>query len=144
MWVLLVWVAAHSEYPLPSQLPEIQFRSQDELRRMYVCEEFNRCDEANYHDESLKIATLYKSKTQTMFFNEDFDILNPSNKAAALHELVHYGQQLAGKFGSVCKGMLEKEAYGLADEWLIENGFPPPKEKSVSRSLAETCWEQDS
>jgi hypothetical protein len=62
-----------------------------------------------------------------------------------LHEFVHHLQHMVGMVGRECRGTLERQAYGIQEEWLRQNhlepkpgvDFPGP----LLRMMAESCGE---
>lgn len=135
---LALWLGANSPYTIsPAQLPAVEYRAQIELRRMVFCEDFKECDNQKLPD--IGIAATYEHKRLTMYLPREFDIRDQQQVATLVHELVHHGQKLAGKFESAsCVGSLEAEAYRIEDRWLVANGLPPTVQ-TLAIIMAQTC-----
>lgn len=140
MWVLMAWIVGISGYQMPEHLPRFEYVAQEELRRMYMCEVQGECSGEVLDD--LKVGALYSPDQEKIFVDEEFDAENPQEFANLVHELTHHVQKANGRFGIMCVGQIEREAYDLADKWLMEKGLPP-KEKTAGRLLAQTCWGED-
>lgn len=137
---LMMWVVLVSGYQMPEHLPRIEYVTQEELRQMYMCEVWGEC--SGKVPDDLKVGALYSPDKEKIFVDEEFDVENPQEFANLVHEITHHVQRVNGRFEVMCVGLIEKEAYDMADRWLVEKGFPP-KEKIATRLLAQTCWGED-
>ena len=136
MWTILLWIGADSSYNIPGTLPEIQYHTKLELRRMLFCENLEHCDDARLPD--VQVAALFSPEKGIMFLRDTFQMENPKDESAIVHELTHFVQAFNGKFGNVCIGLLQKEAYGSADKWSVEHGHEA--EPMTPMRMFEEMW----
>lgn len=135
---LLSWIVANSTYAMPTTLPKIEYRTEIEMRRMHLCENVEKCDDATLPE--IHVAALYDHKPRLMYLSEGFDPEDPRNKATLVHELTHHLQGLAGKFvKDACIGPLEREAYNIENRWLASQHFPVP-EMTLAQMMAQSCF----
>jgi hypothetical protein len=110
---LMAWIAAHSNYPVPEHPPVVAVVPHAFLERMACtgpCPILGLYPDAGvvYIDESLQVDT------------------NVCARSVLLHELVHYSQDLNGRFENqlpvVRWRLREREAHAIQAQFLAENG----------------------
>lgn len=104
------WAAFYSGYPIPEQLPDIQFRSHDWF--VAIPCKGKPCRVEGWYDDKI----VYIDKT--------YRPLNGFGSSVLVHEFVHYLQDLSGDFpNNTCAEFIErqKEAYLVQNKYLDEN-----------------------
>ena len=110
---LLAWIGAHSHYNVPDQVPVVAVVPHAYLEQLACgqpCEALGVYPDGNivYIDDDLQVET------------------NVCARSVLLHELVHYLQDINGRFLNVHPAMRsrlrEHEAYGIQQVYLTENG----------------------
>jgi hypothetical protein len=102
---LMAWIAAHSNYPVPEHPPVVAV-----MDCTGPCPILGLYPDAGvvYIDESLQVDT------------------NVCARSVLLHELVHYSQDLNGRFENqlpvVRWRLREREAHAIQAQFLAENG----------------------
>ena len=133
--IVATWVALNTGYPMPDVLPVVQFRSGEEMRQMAFCTE-TPCRAENL--PAIQIVALYEHGARRILLREGTDFYSVEHQGTLVHELTHYMQEMAGKFGRYCVGLLEMEAYEIEDKWLKEHGLPPIR-RSPAIIMATQC-----
>ena len=124
MTALLIWITANSAYPMPHTLPVVEYRTSDALVQMRFCAEERCTSEELEKLPAISVIALFDHEKLTMYLDKSIDYTQGEHRGSLVHELVHYLQARAEKFGRYCIGLLEAEAYDLEDRWRVENGFP--------------------
>ena len=131
---LLIWISANSDYPLVSALPTVEYRTSDELRHMQFCTK-PPCKAEDL--PQIEIAALFDHESRTLYLREEYRGRYQEHQDTLVHELIHYLQARAEKFGRYCIGLLEIEAYDLEDKWRVENGFPKIRRNPAIMMMAD-------
>ena len=91
---LLTWIHVHEGFPMPSQLPKVEFIPHAELQKV-VC---------NADCDALGFAPT--DGTGVIYLDQSLDLdHNTCHRSILLHELVHYMQHQTGEFDSVAPEM---------------------------------------
>jgi hypothetical protein len=104
------WAVYFSHYPLPADLPEVQFQP-----HQFFVENVCAGKECNavgwYNDENI------------IYIDEKYRFTDDSFATSLIvHELTHYLQHLSGRYDSLsCDDSLvrEREAYGVQNDYLL-------------------------
>ncbi|OGT35494.1 MAG: hypothetical protein A2W28_00675 [Gammaproteobacteria bacterium RBG_16_51_14] len=124
--VLLSWAVQLTSYPHPHILPVIEYKNNDFFVQ-YACNGKRNCRVAAWYnnDGIININNVLKDQT------------DPMTRGIIVHELVHYLQDLSGKFDNKdCQDqqVREREAYAIQRAYLhtvagafiaIYMDFPP-------------------
>jgi len=121
---LLIWISQNSvfeitdpnEYPLPT----LTFMSQNEIHYMATN---STLDEATF----FRVRASYLPETNTIYLPYDANINTLHFESMLLHELVHHVQNING-ISYPCNGHVEKDAYLLEVEYLLQKGVEDPYE----------------
>ena len=108
--VLLSWTAQLSGYAYPSTVPQLE-RVQHEYLAEHACGGDANCRVVAWYDDE---GTIYLDDRVE-------DLEDPIVRSVLVHELVHYLQDLSGKFDSLkCEDQLvrEREAYSVQRTYL--------------------------
>lgn len=108
--VLLSWTAHLSSYPYPGVAPELQYRAH-EFFVQHPCRGNRDCRVVAWYDDH---GTIYLDDRIS-------DLEDPIVRSVIVHELVHYLQDLNGKYDpSKCEDQLagEREAYAIQRTYL--------------------------
>ncbi len=108
--VLLSWTVHLTNYPLPDNLPLIEYRPH-EFFVEHACFGNEKCRVAGWYDD---IGTIYLD--DRVENNED-----PMTRSLIVHEIVHYLQDISGKFDpDNCndRNLREREAYSVQRQYL--------------------------
>ncbi|MGI9333264.1 MAG: hypothetical protein ACR2RL_08925 [Gammaproteobacteria bacterium] len=112
---LLVWIANNSAYDAPEQLPQLEFQAAAAFAEQACPRRANCAARGYYHDGTGRIVVheAYRGLTSVQ------------ERALVVHELVHYLQDLSGRYGGekTCEIWLEREreAFRLQIRYTIEN-----------------------
>lgn len=124
--VLLSWTVHLSNYPLPQELPVIEYRPHDFFIK-HVCFGDVKCKVAGWYNDEGIIFLDQRVKGQD----------DAITRSLIVHEIVHYLQDLSGKFDpDSCDDHLirEREAYSVQRQYInriagrfaaIYINFPP-------------------
>lgn len=115
---LLMWLGAHSNYKIPDYLPAVEYRSSQELYRMFYGDIPGGLDVLALFDKDV-------GPHGTTYVNNGFDINNKTHHSNLLHELTHFLQN-ENKVKYPCTAAREPEAYKLQRLWLKEQNLPDP------------------
>jgi hypothetical protein len=113
---LIAWIVSKTKW-VARQPPSICSVSQRQLLKIYDGDENTSND--------LQIHALYSIKTHNVYLVENWNPADLHDRAALLHELVHYLQQL-NNVKARCLAANEPQAYHLQIEWLREQGIEDP------------------
>jgi hypothetical protein len=103
--VLLSWTVHLTSYPSPPEPPNLEYQPR-EFFVQHACRGHERCQVAAWYDNN---GTIYLDDRIT-------DLMDPIVRSVIVHELVHYLQDLSGKFDErSCQDHLarEREAYAI-------------------------------
>lgn len=105
---LVAWAVALSPYPSPEQLPIVEVVSHEWLVH-HACYDIE-CRVVGWYTDA---GIIYIDKAKT----DRDDIL--------VHEIVHYLQDVSGKFPLTCAAQIarEREAYNVQNAYLAANGI---------------------
>lgn len=121
---LLIWISQNSVFEIPDPneypLPTLTFMSQNELHHMATNSTLNE-------DTFFMIRASYFPETNTIYLPHDTDIDTLHFESMLLHELVHHVQNING-ISYLCNGHVEKDAYTLEIEYLLQKGVKDPYE----------------
>jgi hypothetical protein len=112
--ILLSSIKLLSGYPIPEQLPIVHLVPHAVL------------EEKACH-KPCQILGWFSLETNEIYLDDTLDLKGSVlARSVLLHELVHYVQQVSGKFDgkSDCESwtLREKEAYAIQNRWLYEQG----------------------
>ncbi|MGB8275716.1 MAG: DUF6647 family protein [Alphaproteobacteria bacterium] len=129
---LMAWIAAHSSYPVPEHAPLVAMVPHAYLEKM-AC------------TGSCTILGLYPD-AGVIYIDEDLQVAsNVCATSVLLHELVHYAQDLAGRFENqhpiVRWRLREREAHAIQALYLSEHGRTVPfgRDFSVRAFMGPAC-----
>ena len=108
--VLLSWTAQLSGYAYPSTAPQLE-----RVQREYLVE--HACG----GDAHCRVVAWYDDKNTIYLDDRVEDLEDPIVRSVIVHELVHYLQDLSGKFDALkCEDQLtrEREAYSVQRTYL--------------------------
>jgi len=108
--ILMSWAVYFSDYPMPTELPEVQF----EPHRFFVDKVCagKECNAVGWYNDENVIYIDEKYRDSDASFATSL----------VVHELTHYLQHLSGRFDSFsCTDSLqrEREAYGVQNNYLL-------------------------
>lgn len=143
---LMNFAAYSTGLPTPNTLPVIEFASRCEINRIHYGTD--ECGKGNIYAAAL----FLRDEGKIIFSEEDIDLNTLLGKSVAVHELVHWVQQIALLEGNVImvdlinstctKAAYEIPAYRAQFEWIRENRRDPWMETPVtwgSLFQATTC-----
>jgi hypothetical protein len=107
--VLSVWIAATTGIPEPPNPPTVRQFEQHHVGAMRS----GRYDAPGNDD----IVAIYVRMVETVVLTNDWDMHDPVDLSALVHELVHHFQHHAG-LEYHCPQQREKLAYQVQEEWL--------------------------
>jgi hypothetical protein len=113
---LIAWIVAKTGWTA-IEPPSICSVSHQQLLKIYAGDENASND--------LQIHALYSIRTHNVYLVENWNPTDLHDRAALLHELVHYLQQL-NNVKARCLAATEPQAYHLQIEWLREQGIEDP------------------
>ena len=111
--VLLTWISANSNYPMPDHLPTVKFAPATVIQQA-ACGE--PCSAIGYDDGN-----------GTVFIDDRLRTLETAcERSVLLHELVHTDQDLVRRWNNapppIQQDYREHEAYAMEKKWLAQNG----------------------
>lgn len=120
---MIDYITEHSDLSYNGEaLPFIEMQSMEEACEAMYAKPYSEteswCQLGGYYNHNLK--TIYLVDEITEGYNSDkyYDMV-------ILHELVHYLQDINGRYDEVqCKAKLEVLAYRLQEQYMREFGFP--------------------
>lgn len=116
---LLAWTVANSTYAMPPKPPLLEYRAQPVFAEQVCPPEAVHCAPRGY----------YTDGTGTIVLEEAYrDLAQVRARALLVHEMVHYLQDVSGRFGEKdCASWLdrEREAYRLQLLYLVAQGGNP-------------------
>jgi hypothetical protein len=146
---LLVWIAAHSSYPV-AQLapPPVVLLTPQALIAQVERDE----GVAAQHGSDLRLQGYFKPDSAgggTVYVIRPEDTPgaaahadpadNPLFRERLLHELVHYAQAATGRHFR-CRSQGEVDAYALGGQYLKEHGVPDPlPERRLVARMVQMC-----
>lgn len=112
---LLAWIVSNSAYDAPATLPELEFQAAEAFAE-HVCSGKANCAARGY----------YVDGTGRVVVHEAYRGLESvQQRALVLHELVHYLQDLSGRYGGekTCDIWIEREteAFRLQIRYTVQN-----------------------
>ena len=110
MMIMMVWIGATADLPIPEELPDVKFRTAEWFRTTYA--EHPRTTIGGTYDDENMIVNLRDNWTA-------FDLVDLSILA---HELTHHMQYSAG-IVYPCSGAMEEVAYGVQRRFLALAGI---------------------
>ena len=124
---LMLWISTQTGWPIPDH-PNITYiqNGKEFFLLSHDCDK--KPDQKiclDYDGDESNILALYNHLTKTIYLNKDFWIASVKVQSILLHELVHHMQYYRDYKGysMMCKGLIEKEAYDLQEEWLEKRGL---------------------
>lgn len=108
--VLLSWTVHLTSYPSPDVIPALEFRPHDFFVE-HVCSGYEKCKVAGWYDDN---GTIYLDER----VKDQYDAMT---RSLIVHELVHYLQDISGKFEQGnCEhhNKREREAYSVQRQYL--------------------------
>ena len=113
---LIAWIVTKTGWAT-EEPPSICFVSFGQLRKIY----YGNGDASN----DLQIHALYSVETHKVYLLENWNPDDLHDRAALLHELLHYLQQL-NNVKAACLAANELQAYHLQLEWIREQDIQDP------------------
>lgn len=139
MWTHMRWLNIHSDLPLPSELPQVQYVSKDTLQIWYYGPEYVAAEEAQGRTVS-DIVAIYDPEKNTVVLPVGYDYLDLATASHLVHELVHYMQDVRGDFETTkCTAGLEPLAYKLHNKWIDDFHSPEPHTDPLFLLFLETA-----
>ena len=121
---LMLWISTQTGWAVPEP-PKIEYI--ESPHKMFIIA--NGCDIKpeepickTYNSEVSEVLGLYNNITGTILLNKDFWQNGTKDQSVLLHELVHHMQYSRDRehYTKLCRGSIEKEAFGLQKKWLAE------------------------
>lgn len=118
MLILLSAIKLLSSYPIPEQLPVVHIVPHAVLEEK-IC----------HKPCSSPVLGWFSRHNNQIYLDNHLDLKGSIYaRSILLHELVHYVQELSGRFASMreCESWVlrEREAYTIQNRWLFEQGSP--------------------
>lgn len=131
----ITWITENSDYVYnDEELPKILFKTQRRMAELFYGEDFREDIPGN-------ISGLYNTIENEIILPYGTKFSDYNNQPTLVHELVHFLQNTHGKFGNVCVGELEIEAYELQIQWMDEVGHTQERPDEFSyRVLILACY----
>jgi len=108
---MMVWISVNSNLPNPYVIPDVILTSQDQLRNGSL-----------FLKDSDIVAGSYDNTINQIRLPYSFDINSDHEKSALLHEIVHYMQDMDGRYLKYeCINKAEPLAYKLEEKWRYEH-----------------------
>jgi len=125
---MMIFIAAHSDLPIPDDLPEIAIRTGQQMSVGTVA--------------GTPPLAAFWVPTNEIWLKKSWNDKTTKNKSILFHEIVHYMQyqvpKLRRKYWN-CVQPAEKQAYELQTLWLKENGGRPYWSKSDLKRWTTGC-----
>jgi len=115
--IILIWMQATFGFSVDStsELPEVFFRSQEQLEYIYTNGDLTKLDSV------LELIAFYDSVNNIIYLNNNFDIDNPQHQSYLAHELYHFFQ-FYYTIPYACLARRERAALVADDMWLEHIG----------------------
>jgi len=107
--ILLSWASYLSGYPIPDQPPELQFRTHEWLVVMACLGK--ECNVVGWYEDN-----------GIIYIDEKYKQSDGFGDSIVVHEMVHYLQDISGKFSGSCADTIarEREAYLVQSQYLMQ------------------------
>lgn len=112
---LFLWIATHSQWDVPPTQPQISYEP------AWFIAQATGTDQPN----TLKGYAAYDDDNNIVLVPENFDPNNVKDRAALMHELVHYLQDEYPYKEYQCRRQWEVEAYELTNLYMEQAGELP-------------------
>lgn len=103
---LAKWIQANSNINIHVVYPKFEFITQKEINKR--------------SNSALETVAMYHKIKHVIVLNKNFDLRNPSDISALLHEMIHHYQAM-NKMNYNCSDLREYAAYKLQKKWIEEN-----------------------
>jgi len=118
---LMCWLVLNSELPVVTEYPKIQFVpalkiSAARIARVKYFVAHNIA-QLSLGSPSDNIISFYDDRTQTIYLQEGWSAVRPTEMSILVHELVHHIQNIA-KIDYQCAAEREQPAYAAQRKWL--------------------------